>query len=270
MNGKEREDDLDREIRSHLDLEAEESGRHGAQRKFGNTTLIKEDVRKAWGWVGLGQFFQDVRYGLRQVRRNPGFSAIAIATLALGIGANTAMFSAVDAVLIRPLPYADAVRLVVIWEDASRIGFAHGTPAPGTWREWRRLNSVFSDIAATRSTLATLSGDGEPEQLPGRKVTANFWTVLGARPLLGRVFTEDEDAHRAPVAVISYGLWQRRLAELAISSGARSGSTTARTKSLASCRESFTSCPFGTSTYGCRSPLRRRIFPTSATITCNA
>ena len=210
MNGKEREDDLDREIRSHLDLEAEESGRHGAQRKFGNTTLIKEDVRKAWGWVGLGQFFQDVRYGLRQVRRNPGFSAIAIATLALGIGANTAMFSAVDAVLIRPLPYADAVRLVVIWEDASRIGFAHGTPAPGTWREWRRLNSVFSDIAATRSTLATLSGDGEPEQLPGRKVTANFWTVLGARPLLGRVFTEDEDAHRAPVAVISYGLWQRR------------------------------------------------------------
>lgn len=210
MNRKERENDLEREIRSHLDLEAEESGKYAAQRQFGNTTLIKEDVRTAWGWARLGHFFQDIRYGLRQVRRNPGFSAIAIATLALGIGANTAMFSAVDAVLIRPLPYADASRLVAIWEDASRIGFAHGTPAPGTWYEWRRLNSVFSDIAATRSTLATLSGDGEPEQLPGRKVTASFWTVLGTRPLLGRVFTEDEDTHRAPVAVISYGLWQRR------------------------------------------------------------
>src|SRR5215470_458238 len=115
-----------------------------------------------WRCISFDQFSQDIRYGLRQVRRNPGFSAIAIATLALGIGVNTAMFSVVDAVLIRPLPYADASRLVVIWEDASRIGFAHGTPAPGTWHEWRRLNSVFSDIAATRSTLATLSGDGEP------------------------------------------------------------------------------------------------------------
>ena len=210
MNRKERENDLEREIRSHLDLEAEESGKYAAQRRFGNTTMIKEDVRTAWGWVSLGQLFQDIRYGFRQVRRNPGFSAIAIATLALGIGANTAMFSVVDAVLIRPLPYSDAGRLVVVWEDASRIGFAHGTPAPGTWHEWRRLNSVFSGIAATRSTLATLSGGGEPEQLPGRKVTASFWTVLGTRPLLGRVFTEDEDTHRAPVAVISYGLWQRR------------------------------------------------------------
>ena len=210
MNRKEREDDLEREIQSHLDLEAEESGKDAAQRRFGNTMLIKEDVRTAWGWSRVEQFFQDIRYGLRQVRRNPGFSAIAVATLALGIGANTAMFSAVDAVLIRPLPYVDASRLVVIWEDASRIGFPHGTPAPGTWHEWRRLNSVFSDIAATRSTLATLSGDGEPAQLPGRKVTASFWAVLGTQPALGRVFTEDEDKHRAPVAVISYGLWLRR------------------------------------------------------------
>lgn len=202
--------DLEREIEDHLTLQAEESGRHGAQRAFGNTVMVKEDVREAWGWAGVERFLQDVRYGLRQVRLNPGLSAIAIGTLALGIGANSAMFSVVDAVLIRPLPYADSDRLMMVWEDASNIAYARGTPAPGTWQEWRRENSVFTDIAATRTALTTLSGDGEPEQLQGRRVTANFWTVLGAQPALGRAFTEDEDTHGVPVAVISHGLWQRR------------------------------------------------------------
>ena len=158
----------------------------------------------------LERFLHDVRYGLRQVRRNPGFSIVAIATLALGIGANAAMFSVADAVLIRRLPYANGDRLVMVWEDFSSIGYARGTPAPGTWQEWRRENSVFTDIAATSGSPVNLSGGGEPEQLQGRRVTANFWTVLGSQPALGRVFTEDEDTHRAPVAVISYGLWQRR------------------------------------------------------------
>jgi putative ABC transport system permease protein len=204
------ERELEREIHDHLSLEAEESGQHGAQRAFGNTLMVKEDVREAWGWAGAERFLQDVRYGLRQVQRSPGFSLIAIATLALGIGANAAMFSVVDAVLVRPLPYADSDRLVMVWEDASNIAYARGTPAPGTWQEWRRENSAFTDIAATRTALTTLSGDGEPEQLQGRRVTANFWIVLGSQPALGRVFTEDEDTHGAPVAVISHGLWQRR------------------------------------------------------------
>ena len=208
-----KERDLDREIQDPsvtCDIEAEESGQHGARRAFGNTVMVKEDVREAWGWAGVERFLQDVRYGLRQVRRNPGLSAIAIGTLALGIGANAAMFSVVDAVLIRPLPYADSDRLVMVWEDASNIAYARGTPSPGTWQEWRRENSVFTDIAATRTALTTLSGDGEPEQLQGRRVTANFWSVLGSQPALGRVFTEDEDTHGVPVAVISNGLWQRR------------------------------------------------------------
>jgi putative ABC transport system permease protein len=205
-----KERDLEREIQDYLTLEAEESGRHGAQRAFGNAAIVKEDVREAWGWAGIERFVQDLHYGLRQVRRNPGLSAIAICTLALGIGANSAMFSVVDAVLIRPLPYANSERLVMVWEDASNFAYARGTPAPGTWQEWRRENSVFTDIAATREAPTTLSGDGEPEQLQGRRVTANFWTVLGSRPALGRVFTEDEDTHGVPVAVISHGLWQRR------------------------------------------------------------
>jgi putative ABC transport system permease protein len=205
-----KERDLDQEIRNHLDLEAEESGKTGARRAFGNATLVKEDVRAAWGWTRLEQLAGDVRYGLRQIRRNPGFSAIAIATLALGIGVNTAMFSAVDAVLIRPLPYLDAGRLIILFDDLGHIGFPKAASTPPEWAAWRRQNTVFTDVAATESGQVTLSGAGEPEELPGRKVTANLWSVLGVRPLIGRVFTEDEDARDVRVAVISYGLWQRR------------------------------------------------------------
>jgi putative ABC transport system permease protein len=205
-----KERDLEREIQNHLDLEAEESGQDGARRTFGNTMLVNEDVRAAWGWTRVEQLARDVLYALRQVGRNPSFSAIAIATLALGIGVNTAMFSAVDAVLIRPLPYVDAGRLVMIWDEMSRIGFPKHYSTPAEWHEWQRHNTVFTDIAATQPGEAALSSDGEPEQVPARKVTANLWTVLGAQPMLGRVFTEDEDARGVRVAVISYGLWQRR------------------------------------------------------------
>ena len=205
-----REQDLDREIRSHLDLEAEESGKYGAHRIFGNATLVKEDVRAEWGWTGLEQLARDVRYGIRQVRRNRGFSAIAIATLALGIGGITAMFSAVDAVLIRPLPYADADRLVMIWLDMRNENRSGFMPTPAEWLEWRRLNTVFTDIALTQPADATLSGDSEPEQVPARNATWNLWSVLGVRPLIGRVFTEEEDEKGVRVAVISQGLWQRR------------------------------------------------------------
>ena len=208
---KQKERDLEREIQAHLDLETEESGRDGARRAFGNPVLVKEDVRAAWGWTRAEQLARDVGYGLRQVRRNPSFSFIAIATLALGIGANTAIFSAVDAVLIRPLPYLDADRLVMVWDDDTRrTGSAKFFSTPPEWSEWRRHNTVFTDIAASRPGDAALSNDGEPEQLPARKVTANFWSVLGAQPLLGRVFTEDEDTQGARVLVISHGLWLRR------------------------------------------------------------
>jgi putative ABC transport system permease protein len=207
----ERERDLEREIQSHLDLEAEDSGRSGARRAFGNVTLVKEDVRAAWGWTGLEQLARDVDYGLRQVRRNPSFSGIAIATLALGIGGIAAMFSAFDRVLIRPLPYEDSDRLVMIWDEMSATDVTSKHNAtPAEWIEWRRLNTVFTDLATSQPADATLSGDGAPELVPARKVTWTFWSVLGVRPMAGRVFTEDEDNRGVRVVLISHGLWQRR------------------------------------------------------------
>jgi putative ABC transport system permease protein len=152
----------------------------------------------------------DLKFAFRQLLKSPGFTAVAVLTLALGIGANTAIFSAVDAVLIRPLPYVDAGGLVMIWDEMSHIGFPKHNSTPAQWHEWRQHNTVFTDIAATQPVQAILSNDGEPEEVPARKVTANFWSVLGAKPLLGRIFTEAEDAHGSQVAVISYGLWQRR------------------------------------------------------------
>ena len=168
------------------------------------------EVTRHGAWLDVAG--RDVRYGLRQVRRNPAFSAVAIATLALGIGGITAMFSAVDAVLIRPLPYTDADRLVMIWDALGETDASggKGNPTPAEWIEWRRLNTVFTDLASSQPADATLSGDGEPERVPARKVTWTFWSVLGLQPMLGRVFTEDEDNTSVRVAVISHGLWQRR------------------------------------------------------------
>ncbi len=126
----------------------------------------------------------DVQYGLRLLRKSPGFTAVAIATLALGIGANTAIFSTVDAILIRALPYADPDRVVMVWEDAREIGFPRNTPAPGNFADWARLNRSFAGVAATRGSSMNLTGDGVPEQVVGRAVTANFFPVLGVKPLI--------------------------------------------------------------------------------------
>jgi putative ABC transport system permease protein len=154
----------------------------------------------------------DLRYGTRLLRQSPVFGAIAVIALALGIGANTAIFSTVHALLLRALPFADPDRLVMVWEDVSWAGFPKNTPAPGNFADWKAQNRVFTDMAATRGGMGNLTADGAPEQVQGRLVTANFFDVLGVRPLLGRAFTADEDRQGAPVVLISYGLWQRRYA----------------------------------------------------------
>ena len=146
----------------------------------------------------------------RQFRHNPSFFIIAIAALALGIGANTAIFSAVEALLLRPLPYGDPGRLVIVWEDASTIGFAHNTPAPANYVDWRAQNQVFTDMAALRYQTASLTGDQAPEQVQGGAVTANFFDVLEVQPFLGRPWTREEDVAKSKSVVISYSLWQRR------------------------------------------------------------
>jgi putative ABC transport system permease protein len=214
-----REAELSEELRFHLEEEAEEFQDRGlspkeaawaARRSLGNVGLVKESTRAAWGWPRLEQVVRDAGHGLRQLRRNTAFSVVAIATLALGIGGITAMFSAVDTVLVRPLPYADADRLVMVWDDLDHDGTTKTFPTPAEWIQWRRFNTVFSDIAATQPEDATLSGDSGPEQVPARRTTFNLWNVLGAKPMMGRAFTEDEDVNGAQVLVISHGLWQRR------------------------------------------------------------
>jgi predicted permease len=152
----------------------------------------------------------DLRYGLRLLRKSPLFAMITVATLALGIGANTAIYAVVDAVLIRPLPYTDPDRLAMVWEDVSDLSFPRNTPAPGNYFSWKELNRVFTDMAATRGASANLTLGGPPEQIVGRRVTANFFSVLGVQPALGRTFTDDEDRSGAAVTVISHGLWLRR------------------------------------------------------------
>jgi putative ABC transport system permease protein len=213
-----KEAELREELQFHLAEDAEErradglpedAARGAARRGLGNLTLLEENTRAAWGWTRLEQLARDAAYGLRQVHRNPGFSFVAIATLALGIGGLTAMFSAFDTILIRPLPYADADRLVMVWDDLSRKG-TKSFPAPAEWLVWRRDNAVFADVALTQPATATLSGDAEPEQVPARKTSGNLWRVLGVNPLIGRVFTEEEDEKGVRVVVISHDLWQRR------------------------------------------------------------
>src|SRR5579872_188134 len=154
--------------------------------------------------------FSDIRYSIRVLLKQPSFFATAVIALALGIGANTAIFSVVDAVLIRPLPYAGPSRVVMVWEDASYVGFPQNTPAPANYVDWRRMNRVFTEMAATRGRVSNLTGEGRPEMVAGRAATANLFTVLGVKPVIGRAFTEEEDRAGVPVVVISYELWQRR------------------------------------------------------------
>jgi putative ABC transport system permease protein len=158
----------------------------------------------------MDTLLSDLRYALRTFRKSPVFAIVAVVTLALGIGANTVIFALVDAVVIRALPYADPDRVVVVWEDNTPAGFSRNTPAPANYFDWRRMNRSFTDMAATRGATASLTGDGAPEQVVGRAASPNFFTVLGALPLVGRTFTETEDRDGAHVVVLSYALWQRR------------------------------------------------------------
>jgi putative ABC transport system permease protein len=160
----------------------------------------------------LHTLFGDLRYGARLLRQSPVFGAVAVLALALGIGANTAIFSSVRGLLLRALPYRDPDRVVMVWEDVTFAGFPKNTPAPGNFFEWKAQNTVFTDMAATRGGVANLTADGAPEQVLGRRVTANFFDVLGVQPMLGRTFTEQEDRTDPNLVIISYALWQRRYA----------------------------------------------------------
>jgi len=154
---------------------------------------------------------KDIRYGVRGLWKRPGFTAVAVLTLALGIGANTAIFSVVNAVLLKPLQFRDPDRLVMIWEDATFAGFPRNTPAPANYVDWKTQTQSFEDVAASAESTFNLTGDGDPERVTAYKVTANFFPLFGVPPALGRGFTADDDRPGAQkVAVLSHALWQTR------------------------------------------------------------
>ncbi len=154
---------------------------------------------------------KDIRYGVRSLLKHPGFTCIAVLTLALGIGANTAIFSLVNAVLLRTLPFREPDRLVMVWEDASFAGFPRNTPAPANYADWKAQNQVFEDMATFDQRSFNLTGDGEPEKVEAYGVTANFFGLLGIRPVLGRIILPEEDKPEAnKVVMLSYSLWQQR------------------------------------------------------------
>jgi predicted permease len=212
---------LNDEVRFHLDRQIEQNlarglspaeARRTALRDFGGVAKFTEESRDARRTNFLENLLQDVRFGARMLRKNPAFTFFAVAVLAIGIAANSAIFSIADAVLIRPLPYRDANHLVIVFEDASVYGFPKDTPAPGNFADWRARNQVFTDIAATSFGDAfAFTGQGNPEKIDGRRVTANLFSVLGVSPILGRDFRPEDDVPgAAPVAILSHGLWLRR------------------------------------------------------------
>ncbi|MGH9396829.1 MAG: ADOP family duplicated permease, partial [Terriglobia bacterium] len=217
-----RDQELDDEIRAHLAMAIRDRIEQGedppeaesnARREFGNATLVKEVTRDMWGWRWLETLLQDLRYGMRQLRKSPGFTAVAVVTLALGIGANTAIFSVVNAVLLRPLPYPQPERLVGV--ISMQLPYKRGGQASyPDFLDWRARNHVFDQMAVFRTENFTLVGRGEPEHLPGAVVSADLFSLLGVTPDLGRSFLPGDDkpgaVNGANAVILSYGFWHQQ------------------------------------------------------------
>ena len=211
---------LGEELRAHLEMLTEENLRRGvsleearyaALRSFGGVEQARESYREQRGLPMMETLAQDVRYALRQLRRSPGFAAVAIVTLALGIGANTAIFSVVNTVLLRPLPYRNADRLVMVWGYDRPRGFDTDQVSPPDLRDWQSQNHVFESMAGSTDVMYTLTGAGEPAPIIGYEFSAEYFHILGVAPLVGRTFApEEEQPGKNHVVVLGYRLWQSR------------------------------------------------------------
>jgi predicted permease len=211
---------LDDEIREHIETETQdniargmspEEARYAAVRKFGNVTRVKEDTREVWSFVWLEQLLQDVRFAVRMLCKSPGFTAVAIFTLALGIGANSAMFSVVNGILLRSLPFKEPSRLVTVLDTKPSKGVDWLYVSPNRFEEWVRRNTTFDQIAAAENCFFKLENHGAPILLQGGCATASFFPMLGVQPFLGRLFTPEEDRPGGnTVAVLSYGCWKEK------------------------------------------------------------
>src|SRR5579884_711895 len=217
---KKRDADLERELRSHIEAEAEEqlargASPEGARRaaflQFGNPALTAEATRDAWGWATLDRLSQDLRFALRTLHKNLGYTALAVAILALGIGANTAMFTAVNAALLKPLPFPQPDRLVQVLHLAPKNVSSGGMfgVATGNFVEWRAQQRSFDGIALYHFHGLNLTGGDRPERLPGAEVSEDFFRVFRVQPLVGRGFTAEEmQPGRDREVVLSYEAWQ--------------------------------------------------------------
>jgi predicted permease len=224
MKRKRREEELEEEIQSHLQMairdrmergENAEEAESAARREFGNVGLIKETTRGMWGWTNARLLFDDMRYGLRMLRKSPGWTTVMCSVLALGIGLTTAIFSLAYGVLLRALPYPDPDRVVALYltnTAAIAAGYPRFSVNAVNWMEWRAQSRLFEDIAITKAVNFNLTGDGRPERLQGARASWNLPRTLNVQPMLGRSFTEEEALRGARVAVLGHAFWDRRFA----------------------------------------------------------
>ncbi len=215
---------LDEELQFHLDQQMKENiargmtplqARSAAMRSFGNPTLLRDQARSHWIWNGMEKLLRDLRYGARTLARSPGFTVVSILVLVLGIGATTSLFTIVRAVLLKPLPFADPDKLVMIYEHfrEATSGDGFNVVAAGDFREWRQQTHGFQDMAAYRNYGFNLTGEHSelPEVVQAGAGSWNLLSVLGVQPALGRGFMPEEDQPEANhVAMLSWSLFQRR------------------------------------------------------------
>jgi predicted permease len=216
------DEEIEAELRSHIEMRtadniaagmSPEEARRDALLRFGNRAVLKERVTTADAQMFLDSAWQDLLHGLRILRKSPGFTAVAVLTLALGIGANTAIFSIVDAVLLRPLPFKNPSRLVMLWEGIPEMGFRKITASAPDIMFYEREQKSFDPIGTFQNEALDISGGtGEPERIVAARASASMFPMLGVSPLIGRTYTEAEDKSRARVVLLSYGLWHRRYA----------------------------------------------------------
>src|ERR1051325_3125056 len=211
--------DIDREMRLHVDLQTDaniaagmspDEARQEALRSFGNVNKIRDTAYDVRGGGLFETLSQDIRYGARVLIKHRTFTTIAVLTLGLGIGANTAIFSVVNELLLRPLPYRDASTIVTVWE-VSPEGRHQNSASPSNFRSWLEQNTSFQSLAAFTDQRINVTGNFEPEEVSVQLVTPPFFQTLGVEPILGRTFVPgDDEAEKRSVTILSYGLWQRR------------------------------------------------------------
>jgi putative ABC transport system permease protein len=212
-------DDLDRDIADHIERETQdnidrgmtpEEARRQAMLRFGNVALAREDTRRVWVSAWLDEARQDLRYAARTLLKSKAFATAAAATLALAIGANTAMFSVLNAVLLRPLPYRSPDQLAMLWTEDPTQNLREGRSALWDVEQWKSQNQSFADMATFDSVSTVLTGAEGAEQIVGASISANLLPLLGVRPALGRSFSSEEAEQRQPLVLISHRFWQAR------------------------------------------------------------